>query len=104
MITCCVRYKIDMYKALEFRKYAEMWIPLVEKYNGKHHGYFLPKESASDFAIALFSFESLAAYEKYRNLSMHDDDCKAAFEYAAKSKCILSYERDFLDPILSSKP
>ncbi len=53
-----------MYKLAEFRKYAEMWIPLVGKFGGKHHGYFLPKESASDLAIALFSFESLAKYEE----------------------------------------
>lgn len=90
-----------MYKVSEFRKYAEMWIPLVEKYNGTHHGYFLPKESSSDFAIALFSFESLAAYEKYRTLSANDKDCDLAYQYATKTKCILSYERDFLDPILS---
>lgn len=103
MITCCVRYKLDMYKVDEFRKYAEMWIPLVEKYNGKHHGYFLPKESSSDFAIALFSFDSLSAYEEYRISSADDDDCLMAFKYAVKTRCILSYERDFLDPILSSK-
>lgn len=46
MITCYLRYTIDMYKRKEFLEYAKMWIPLVEKHGGKHHGYFLPKESA----------------------------------------------------------
>jgi len=103
MITCCVRYKIDMYKQPEFRKYAEMWIPLVEKFGGKHHGYFLPKESSSDLAIALFSFDSLAKYEEYRDASADDADCKAAYQHATDTRCIVSYDRDFLEPMLSSK-
>ncbi len=52
MITCYIEYKIDSYKLAEFRTYAEMWIPLVEKYGGIHHGYFLPKESASDLVTS----------------------------------------------------
>ncbi|WP_280429962.1 NIPSNAP family protein [Nocardia brasiliensis] len=39
---------------------------LVERHGGTHHGYFLPAEGASDKALALFSFSSLAAYEEYR--------------------------------------
>jgi hypothetical protein len=103
MITCYLEYKIDMYKVKEFRAYAEMWIPLVEKYGGVHHGYFLPKESASDLAVALFSFDSLAAYEEYRTASRQDPECKKASAYSSQTKCILGYKRQFLEPILSSK-
>jgi len=100
MITCYLEYKIDSYKISEFRTYAEMWIPLVEKYGGIHHGYFLPKESASDLAVALFSFESLAAYEQYRIDRRDDPDCRAATDYAEQTRCIISFNRQFLEPVL----
>jgi hypothetical protein len=39
MITCYLRYEIDPFKAKEFETYAKMWLPLVEKFGGTHHGY-----------------------------------------------------------------
>lgn len=66
MVTCCLRYIIDSDKLEAFEAYARMWIPLVGKFGGVHHGYFLPHEGASNVALALFSFPSLAAYEEYR--------------------------------------
>ena len=103
MITCYLKYTIDMYKVAEFRRYAEMWIPLVEKYGGTHHGYFLPKESASDVAVALFTFPSLAAYEQYRENARKDPDCRKASAYSAETKCILGYERQFLEPVFGDE-
>jgi len=103
MITCFLRYKIDMYKLDEFRRYAELWIPLVEKFGGVHHGYFLPKESESDLAVALFSFNSLAEYETYRSDATIDADCMKAVAYAKETRCFRSYERHFVDPILNVK-
>ena len=38
MITCYLRYVIDPYKLREFECYGKLWIPLVEKFGGKHHG------------------------------------------------------------------
>lgn len=101
MITCYLQYQIDTYKRKEFREYAEMWIPLVEKFGGIHHGYFLPKESASDLAVALFSFESLAAYEQYRADARKDPACQKAYEFAEATRCIISFNRQFLEPVLS---
>ncbi len=101
MITCYINYEIDPDKLVEFETYAKLWIPLVEKFGGTHHGYFLPQESASDLAVALFSFPSLAEYEQYRADSMKDNACLAAFEYAKKTKCIRRYDRQFLRPVLS---
>lgn len=100
MITCHVRYIIDPKKIAEFERYARMWIPLVEKFGGTHHGYFLPAEGANNIALALFSFSSLAAYEQYRHDSVTDPDCQAAFEYAEQTDCVLSYERSFMRPLL----
>ena len=99
MITCYLRYTIDMYKVAEFEEYARRWIPLVERFGGTHHGYFVPHESDSDLAVALFSFPSLAAYERYRADSLNDPECQAAYEFAHATRCIIRYERHFLRPI-----
>jgi len=84
MITCYLRYEIDPDKVAGFEDYTKLWIPLVERFGGTHHGYFLPHESANDLAIALFSFPSLAAYETYSTKSLEDQDCKTACELAPK--------------------
>ncbi|MBA1274512.1 NIPSNAP family protein [Stutzerimonas azotifigens] len=99
MVTCHLRYVIDPYKLEEFEHYAKLWIPLVEKFGGQHHGYFLPSEGANNIALALFTFPSLTLYEQYREASMEDADCLAAFDYARQTRCILSYERSFMRPV-----
>ncbi len=102
MISCYIKYEIDPDKVAEFEHYAKLWIPLVQKFGGLHHGYFLPHESANDLAVAIFSFPSLAAYETYRQQSMEDPECQAAFQYATETKCIRRYDRSFLRPVLGS--
>lgn len=99
MITCYLRYIIDPLKAKEFETYGRMWIPLVEKFGGKHHGYFLPHEGANNVAVAMFSFPSLAAYETYRAEAALDPECQAAMRYYQETKCFLSYERSFMRPV-----
>ena len=99
MVTCYIRYIIDPDKLAEFEHYGKLWIPLVEKFGGNHHGYFLPSEGASNVALALFTFPSLATYEVYREQSFQDHDCQAAFQYAQDTKCIVSYERSFFRPV-----
>ena len=61
MITCYLQYELDPEKIDEFEEYARLWLALLPKFGGEHHGYFLPHESANDLAVALFSFPSLAA-------------------------------------------
>jgi hypothetical protein len=99
MVTCYLRYIIEPSKLAEFEHYGKLWIPLVEKFGGKHHGYFLPSEGANNIALALFTFPSLAAYEQYRIKSFTDVECLAAFQYAEETQCILSYERSFFRPV-----
>jgi len=101
VITCYLRYVIDPYKLKEFEHYSRLWIPLVEKFGGRHHGYFMPSEGANHIALALFSFDSLAAYEQYRQRSTLDPECQAAFRYAEETRCIISYERSFFRPVFS---
>jgi hypothetical protein len=99
LITCYLKYILDPSKLMEFESYGKMWIPLVEKFGGKHHGYFLPGEGASNVALALFSFASLAAYESYRLQAASDPECQAALRYYEQTKCFLSYERSFFRPV-----
>ncbi|MEM7209505.1 MAG: NIPSNAP family protein [Pseudomonadota bacterium] len=99
MVTCYIKYIVDPHKLAEFEHYGKMWIPLVEKFGGTHHGYFLPSEGASNVALALFTFPSLAEYETYREKSFDDDACQAAFAYAQETRCIISYERSFMKPV-----
>ncbi|MDB5550904.1 MAG: family containing protein [Rhizobium sp.] len=99
MITCYLRYVIDPYKLAEFERYAKLWIPLVAKLGGTHHGYFLPSEGASNIALALFSFPSLAEYEIYRQKMAADPECQAAIDFAENTRCIVSYERSFMRPL-----
>jgi len=101
MVTCYLRYVIDPHKLAEFEHYAKLWIPLVNKFGGQHHGYFLPHEGINNVALALFTFPSLAVYENYRKDSFKDPDCLAAFEYAKENNCIISYERSFFKPIFT---
>lgn len=62
------------------------------------NGYFLPAEGASDKALALFSFSSLAAYEQYRALFGTDPDFIEADRIRDDSGCVLRYERTFMRP------
>lgn len=100
MITCSLTYQIDPAKTAEFETYAKVWITLVNRLGGTHHGYWLPHEGASDVAYAHFSFPSLAAYEAYRATAAEDVECQAAFTYAQKTGCIIRYDRSFTRPVL----
>ena len=117
LVTCYLRYVIDPDKLAEFENYGRMWMPLVEKFGGAHHGYFLPGEGSNNtapasfsfpglasagpgnIAVALFSFPSLEAYETYRRKAAKDEECQAAMAYYEETKCFLSYERSFLRPV-----
>lgn len=101
MLTCVIRYKIDPEKIPQFEAYGAQWIRLVPRFDGLHHGYYLPAEGASNIALALFSFPSLAAYERYRSAAAKDPDCQEAYRAASESGCIVSYKRSFFRPLVA---
>jgi hypothetical protein len=103
VITCVVDYTIDPAKLDDFERFARSWIALVDRHGGTHHGYFLPSEGASDRALALFSFSSLAAYEDYRQLFGVDPDFIAADRIRDQSGCVIRYERTFMRPVLEGQ-
>ncbi len=99
MVTCYLRYVIDSYKLKEFEQYGKMWIPIVNRLGGTHHGYFLPHEGPNNIAHALFTFPSLALYEAYREEIKDDEESVAAFKFAEETRCIASFERSFTRPV-----
>jgi hypothetical protein len=99
MVTCFLKYRIDPMKVEEFKHYGKLWIDLVNKMGGVHHGYLIPYEGPNNIGYASFSFPSLAAYEEYRHKIPDCPDCQAAFKYARESKCVISYERNFFTPV-----
>ena len=114
MITCYLRYEIAPFKAKEFETYAKMWLPLVKKFGGTHHGYFLPEqtpasaafsfpglgeEGPSNVGIALFSFPTVEAYDSYRQRVAEDPVCEAVTKHFNETKCFLKYERTFMKQI-----
>jgi hypothetical protein len=104
MITCVVEYVIVPAKIDTFERFGRRWMELVDSHGGMHHGYFLPAEGASDKALALFSFPSLAAYEQYRALFGTDPDFIEADRIRDESGCVLRYERTFMRPLLPGYP
>jgi hypothetical protein len=103
VITCVVEYVIDPAKSDAFERFARRWMELVEQHGGLHHGYFLPAEGASDRALALFSFSSLATYEQYRARFGSDPEFIAADQIREDSGCVLRYERTFMRPLLPQR-
>jgi len=102
MVTCFIEYIFDTNKIKAFEYYAKLWTPMVNKFGGQHHGYFLPSEGASNITFALFTSSSLVEYEKHRDKSFKDKECMAAFDYAAQSQCIKSYQPSFFRPLFQS--
>lgn len=82
-----------------------------------HHGYFVPggsgdvlpdasfsfpgigREGPPHIGIALFSFPSIEAYERYRRDVAQDEGCKAATARFNETPCFSGYERTFLVPM-----
>jgi hypothetical protein len=55
------------------------------------------QEGANNVALAQIDFESLDAYEKYRERPAADKDARANVAHAKKTQCILVEDRTFLE-------
>jgi NIPSNAP len=96
MITCVIQYTLDPHRIDDFEKYATTWPPIIERCGGSLTGYYVPKEGANDYAIALIDFGSLADYEQYRVRLAADPDAQANRQHALDTRCILAERRSFL--------
>lgn len=101
-ITCFIRYQIDPFQQTAFRRYAEAWGRIIPRCGGHLVGYFLPHEGSNDVAWGLISFDSMAAYERYRAALKADDEGRLNFEMAQSLRFILREERTWLEGIAST--
>lgn len=114
MITCYIRYTVDPNQMGAFEHYASVWMRLIEKYGGTHHGYFVPGDAPpaaafsfpgigtagpDNIGIALFSFPTVEAYERYRREVAADPECIAVTSHYDQTKCFTRYERTFVRPV-----
>ncbi|WP_191060980.1 NIPSNAP family protein [Geminicoccus harenae] len=95
-VTCCIRYRIDPFQKEAFEAYARTWLEVIPACGGDLVGYFMPHEGSNDTALALISFDSLAAYEAYRARLRADEAGAANFRFAEERRLILQEERSFL--------
>jgi len=98
-IACFIRYQIDPFQKEEFRKYAENWGRIIPRCGGHLIGYFLPYEGTNDVAWGLIAFDSLAAYERYRQRLRSDPAARENFNMAQTKRFILREERSFLEVV-----
>lgn len=96
MITCVIQYTLDPRRIAAFEDYAARWPPLIERCGGALLGYFLPKEGANNYALALIDFASLAEYEQYRARLAADPDAQRNVADMVDSGCVLAESRSFL--------
>jgi len=98
-MTCCIRYVLDPFKRDAFEAYARRWLDIIPRCGGALVGYYMPHEGSNNIALALISFDSLAAYEAYRACLKADDAGAENFRFAEAERFILSEERNFLRPV-----
>lgn len=101
-ITCFIRYQIDPFQRAAFVRYAEAWGRIIPRCGGNLLGYFLPHEGSNDVAWGLISFDSMAAYERYRTALKADEEGRRNFEMAQSLRFILREERTWLEPVAST--
>jgi NIPSNAP protein len=78
VITLCIRYTFNPDKLADIRTYFETELGPIQRSGGKVLGYFLPTDfaGATNEAMGLIDFESLADYEHYRGVLASDPDHK----------------------------
>lgn len=113
-VTCQIRYTLNPAQLSAFEAYARTWMPLIERYGGVHHGYFIPRsnpdevgpsfpglgyDGPGDVAVAMFTFPDEESYRRYRKEVATDPECIAAAALVQQSGCFTRYERLFLQPV-----
>jgi len=99
-ITVFIRYQLDPFMRNDFEDYARCWLEIIPRCGGKVVGYWMPHEGTNTIAYGLISFESLAAYETYRDRIKTDSEGAANFSRAQQKRLILREERTFLRQVM----
>jgi len=95
-VTVFIRYQLDPFERDGFEAYARRWLKIIPRCGGNLLGYWMPHEGTNNIAMALISFETLAAYEAYRARLKTDPEGAANFKSAEEGRFILAEERTFL--------
>lgn len=96
MITCFIRYELDLYKRAQFAQYAKNWGQAIPRCGADLIGYFSPHEGSNTIGYGVYNIDSLAAYEAYRaRLAAHPLGCQN-YEFAQQERFILREDRIFL--------
>ncbi|OYU98182.1 MAG: NIPSNAP family protein [Burkholderiales bacterium PBB5] len=98
-ITCFIRYEIDPFQRAQFAQYAQAWGEILPRCGGHLLGYFLPHEGSNVEAWGLIAFDSLAAYEAYRQRLRGDAQAQANFSFAQRERFIQREERRFTEVV-----
>ncbi|WP_114952554.1 NIPSNAP family protein [Sphingosinicella terrae] len=104
MITCFIRYEIEPHRREAFEHYARVWAEAIPRCGADLIGYFAPHEGSATIAYGLYSIESLAAYERYRERLRDDPLGRENFSFATREKFIRSEDRLFLKRVPASAP
>ena len=101
MLTLCIRYTLDSTRLADFEAYGREVAGPIERCGGKVVGYFAPTKFAgpTNVGLALIDFESLAAYERYREALAADPEHTAVARRAAQSGAILVEDRSFVQRV-----
>jgi hypothetical protein len=100
-LTVFIRYRIDPFQREAFEAYARRWLAIIPRCGGELLGYWMPHEGTNDTAYGLISFDSLAAYERYRARLREDGAGAANFAEAERGRFVLSERRTFLRKVES---
>ena len=96
MITCFIRYEIDLFKKEAFAEYAQVWGQAIPRCGADLIGYFGPHEGSATTAYGVYNIESLAAYEAYRTRLAAGPLGKLNYEFAKREQFIVREDRIFL--------
>jgi hypothetical protein len=104
MLTCVIRYQIDPFQREAFRAYAQHSGRIIPRCGGRLLGYYLPHEGTNDIAWGIIGFDSLAAYESYRDRLRTDPQGQENFALAQRQRFILREERTFCEYVEGTLP
>ena len=112
MIYHCIRYTLDARKFADFETYSRRWTDggIIRRLGGDLLGYFLPRKGyggADNTALALIGFDSLSAYEAYRERLERDPEALENMAFARQTGCVLFEERSYcvcLDGMTNDEP
>lgn len=98
MLTLAIRYTIDANKLADFAAYAEAVPAHAMRCGAREAAYYLPTKFAgpTNQALALIDFDSLAAYERYREVLARDAEAAAVLRRVEATGAVLVEDRSIL--------